>query len=410
MNTNTANIVIVGAGQSGAWVARSARETGFGGTITLIGDESHLPYERPPLSKAALLGTGDAFAPVFDRAEYDTLGIRVEPGRHVTSIDRAGRCVICSDGTRFPYDRLALATGGRAARPRFPGSDLPGVLTLRTLEDAAAIAQKLRAGGHALIVGGGWIGLETAAAARQRGMSVTLLEAAGRLCARSLPPFMSAFLLDAHRRHGVDVRTGASLATLEALGDGRLAAVCGDGAPSLPPADVVVLGVGLTPRVDLAIAADLRVDKGIVVDATGATSDPAIFAAGDVACLPLSWHGGALRLESWANAQNHGMAVGRSMAGQPTRYDDLPWFWSDQYDMNIQMAGLFAPGREEILRGDPATGSFLLLQLDGNKIAAAAAVNAARDLKKARRLIQAGDSVDSRALADPQVALERVRV
>lgn len=402
------NVVVVGGGQAGAWVARSVREAGFDGTVTLLGDESHLPYERPPLSKAGLLGTGAAYTPVFAPEDYKELNIRIELGKRVTAIERATGQVVCADGSRYPYDRLALATGGRPRRPVFPGNDLEGVLTLRNLEDAAAIAARMNEGGHALIVGGGWIGLEVAAAARQRGMSVSLLEFAERLCARSLPPFMSDYLLRTHLERGVQVRTQASLAGVRAMDDGRLLATLAGSGECIEPADLIVLGVGLVPDIELAAAAGLHVANGIVVDATGATSDPDIFAAGDVACLPLSWQTDRLRLESWANAQNQAIAAGRAMAGDPVHYDDLPWFWSDQYDLNIQMVGLFASGREQVVRGDPAAHSFSLFQLEGSRIVAAASVNAARDLKHAKQLIKKAKLVDIASLADPAIPLDRL--
>lgn len=404
----SANIVVVGAGQAGAWVARSAREAGFEGAVTLIGDESHLPYERPPLSKAGLLGTGAAHTPVFAPEDYEALDICVELDKRVTAIERATREVVCADGSRYPYDRLALATGGRARRPVFPGNDLAGVLTLRNIEDAAAISARMREGGHALVVGGGWIGLEVAAAARQRGMSVTLLEFGDRLCARSLPPFMSDYLLRTHLGRGVQVRTQVSLAKVRAADDGRLLAKVAGSGECVEPADLIVLGVGLAPDIELAAAAGLHIENGIVVDATGATSDPDIFAAGDVACLSLSWQTDRLRLESWANAQNQAIAVGRAIAGEPVHYDDLPWFWSDQYDLNIQMVGLFAPGREQVIRGDPATHSFSLFQLEGGRIVAAASVNAARDLKHAKQLIKKAKLVDTTSLADPAIPMDRL--
>ncbi|WP_224031404.1 NAD(P)/FAD-dependent oxidoreductase [Paraburkholderia caribensis] len=400
------SIVIVGAGQTGAWIARSVREAGFDGNITLLGDEPHLPYERPPLSKAGMIGGESAFAPVFERDEYEKLNISFEPGKRVVAIQRHERQVVCADGSQYLYDRLAIATGGRARRPAFPGSDMPGVMTLRTLEDATAISERLTEGGHALVIGGGWIGLEMAAAARQRGMSVTVLEAADRLCARSLPAFMSDYLLSAHVKEGVDVRTKTSLERIDAADDGRLIATLTNG-DQLEPADLVVIGVGLIPNVELALEAGLHVNDGIVVDETGATSDPAIFAAGDVASIPFSWRENRLRLESWANAQNHGIAVGRAIAGESVKYDDLPWFWSDQYDMNIQMVGLFVPGLQEIVRGDPATRRFTLFQVDGSRIVAAASVNAARDLKRTRQIIKDGKTVNVPALADSTVPLER---
>jgi len=404
----TTSIVVVGGGQAGAWIARSARDAGFEGTVTLLGDEAHLPYERPPLSKAGLLGVGLSYSPVFEKEEYEKLGIRFESKKRVIAIERSARRVICADGTHYPYDRLALATGGQARRPIFPGSELPGVLTLRTVEDAAAIAARMRPGGHAVIVGGGWIGLEVAAAALQRGMSVTVLEGAERLCARSLPPFMSDFLLRVHSSRGVRVLTQTSTGRIRAGEGGKLIATPLTGESDVEPADFVVLGVGLVPDVELAVQSGLHVDNGIVVDETGMSSDPSIFAAGDVANFPLSWQSARLRLESWANAQNQGIAVGRTMAGEPVRYDELPWFWSDQYDMNIQMVGLFAPGRLEILRGDPAKGSFSLFQLEEGRIVAAASVNAARDLKRARQMIKSATVVDASALANSTISIDRV--
>jgi len=403
----TSNIVIVGGGQAGAWVAQSVRDAGSTANVLLLGDESHLPYERPPLSKAGLLETGAAHVPVFTAEEYEKQGIRIELGKRVIGIDRAAQRVTCSDGSQYPYDRLALATGGQARRLPFPGNDLPGVLTLRTLEDASAISARMQRGGHVLVVGGGWIGLEVAAAARQRGMSVTLLEFGDRLCARSLPAFMSDYLLNVHTRQEVEVRLQASLDHVRAGEDGRLTASLTGG--ECLSADMIVLGVGLAPNVDLAIAAGLAVENGIVVDEVGRTSDPNIFAAGDVASMPLSWHPQRLRLESWANAQNQAIVAGRAMAGDCGRYDDLPWFWSDQYDLNIQMAGLFSPGRQQVVRGDPATGSFSLFQLESGKIVAAVSVNAARDMKNAKQMIKKAKVVDPDALADTSIPLDRLR-
>lgn len=399
----TSRIVVVGGGLAGAWIARAAREAGFAGPITLLTDERHLPYERPPLSKAGLMGAGHE--PLFTQEEYDLLEIEVQCEKHVVAIDRDECIVRCADGSIYPYDRLALATGGRARRPMFPGSDLPGVFTLRTREDGQAIAARLAAGGKALIVGGGWIGLEVAAAARERGTEVTLVESADRLCGRSLPRLMSDYLLAKHRDRGVDILLSASLMRLEQSGGHRLRATLTGGLGSIDEIDLVVLGVGLVPNVELALEAGLAVDNGVVVDKSGRTSDPDIFAAGDLANVQLSCSADRIRLESWAHAQNHGLAVGRAIAGIESDYDELPWFWSDQYDMNIQIAGLFAAGREEVLRGDLANGRFSLFQLENDRIVAVAAVNAARDLKRAKRMILSATSVSGGALADLAIPL-----
>jgi 3-phenylpropionate/trans-cinnamate dioxygenase ferredoxin reductase component len=401
------NIVIVGAGQAGAWVARSLRDAGFAGSVTLVGSETHLPYERPPLSKRGLSIGEPAFDLVFTREDYTNLRIDLVLGTSVISVDRDNRSILCSDGKYLVYDRLVLTTGGRARRPLFTGNDHPGVFTLRTIEDAAAISERLHVGRHMVVAGGGWLGLEVAASARARGLEVTVIEGAGRLCARSLPESLSTFLLNKHLSHGVDVKLGTSLTRLD-LENERLVGTTGGDSQELRPADLVVLGVGLEPNTEIAIKAGLNVDNGIVVDEYGSTSDPHIYAAGDVANLPCSWGGGRMRLESWANAQNHGIAVGRSVAGEKLAYDELPWFWSDQYDMNLQMAGIFAPGLREVWRGDPVGGSFSLFQVRHDRVVAAASINAPREFRQAKLLIKSMQKVDVTVLADRGSRLDKL--
>jgi 3-phenylpropionate/trans-cinnamate dioxygenase ferredoxin reductase subunit len=402
-------IVIVGAGQAGAWVARSLRETGFDGAITLLGNEKHLPYERPPLSKAGLADNEGGYVPVFSKDDYTNLDINLVLGKRAISVNRAEQYVICDDGSWFRYDKLALTTGGRARIPPIPGNDLPGVLTLRTIEDATAISQGMQAGARIVVIGGGWIGLEVAAMARGRGLDVTVVETGDRLCARALPPSMSAYVLGKHRSNDVEVLLRTSVEQLHRAEDGRLIVTTASTGEKLAPADLVVLGVGIEPNTELASMAGLIVEDGIVVDEYGVTSDPNIFAAGDVARLPCPWGDGRrMRLESWANAQNHGIAVGRALAGCMVPYDDLPWFWSDQYDANIQMAGLFVPEAVEVVRGGADTDSFTLFQVCDRRVIAAASVNAARDMRFAKQLIKTARQVDPMTLADPMIRLDKL--
>jgi len=394
-------IVVIGAGQAGAWIARSAREAGFDGSITMIGNEVHLPYERPPLSKDGLTcGEGAGYKPVFDAQEYAEMRIAVVTGEHVATIDREQRRVILESGRVYEYDKLAIATGGRARRPAFPGSDLPHVLKLRTLEDSAAIAARLRDAQHAVIVGGGWIGLEVAASARAHGVQTTVLEFADRVCARSVPPRISDYLKHVHQQEGVNILLNTSVDRIDCLDDGRLSVVLAGSNTVLEPADVVVLGAGLIPNVELAAHAGLEIDNGIVVDQRGATSDPLIFAAGDVAATPLSWAGRRIRLESWANAQNQAIAVGRNMAGIATGYDDLPWVWSDQYDLNIQISGIFDAGKVEMIRGYPESNNFTLFQTEGHRITAAVAVGNVKEAKLIKKLIKDRAEIDIEKFAD----------
>jgi 3-phenylpropionate/trans-cinnamate dioxygenase ferredoxin reductase subunit len=398
-------IVIVGAGQAGGWAAKTLRTEGFTGQIVLVGDEAHPPHERPPLSKAVMAGAAEgASTHLFKPDELAALDLDFRAGERVTAIDRAAKRVTLASGTAVDYGKLILCTGGAARRLPVPGGDGPRVHYLRTIDDSLAIRARLAAGAHLLVIGGGWIGLEVAATARKRGVAVTLIEALPRLCERSVPPEISAHLLALHQANGVDVRLGEGVKAIDE-GD-AVSIVLGSGARV--SGDAVVVGIGLVPNVALAQAAGLAVENGIVVDEQGRTSDPDVFAAGDVANLPLACLGRRLRLESWANAQNQAIVAAKAALGQDARYDELPWFWSDQYDMNLQILGLPAQWPAPVTRRAPAGGGFSHFYLDGERIVSIVAVNAPRDLRAARKLLETRKPVRAEDLANPAVALQKL--
>lgn len=385
-------VVIVGAGQAGAWVARTVRENAAEAQITLIGEEVHEPYERPPLSKGVMSGAESSPPCVLSAMQAQELNIDMRLGITVTSIDRVEKRVRLSTGEEASYDKLVLATGGSARRPNIPGIDLPGVHTLRTLDDAVRLRTDMQTGKSLLVLGGGWIGLEVAATARQLGMSVTLIEGGSRLCARSVPPDVSDFLLARHLREGVNVHLNGALTAIRNDTDGRLRAVTHYGEQSF---DAIVVGIGLDPNTALAKGCGLEVSNGVLVDILGRSSDLNIYATGDVANQPCTWNGGdpgsRIRLESWANAQNQGIAVGRALTGYKANYSqDIPWFWSDQYDLNLQVLGIPTSGGKNVWRGSPESGKFCIFQLVDERIQSVIAVNMARELKIAKRWIKSG--------------------
>ena len=403
MSANT--IVIVGAGQAGGWAAKTLRAEGYAGRIVLVGAERHPAHERPPLSKAVL--AGDA-APetthLFKPDEHAALNLDFRAEACATRIDRSAKRVELAGGDSVPYDKLILTTGGTARKLPIPGGDLPRVYYLRTIEDCLAMRGAIGAGKKLSVIGGGWIGLEVAATARKRGTSVVVVEALDRLCARTVPPPISAFLQARHERAGVEIRLGVGVQAIE--DHGALAVRLADG--SIIEADAVIAGIGLEPDVTLAREAGLTVDNGVVVDEQCRTSDPEIFAAGDCANTPLPCLGRRVRLESWANAQNQAIVAAKAALGQDVRYDELPWFWSDQYDVNLQILGLPARWSDPVVRGDPASGSFSHFYLDGERIAAIVSVNAPRDLRAAKKLVQTRKPVSAASLADPAVQLQRL--
>lgn len=397
--------VIVGAGQAGAWIARTLRAEGYSGRLILIGEEPHWPYERPPLSKGVL--RGEAHPPLLSAEDAASLGIEGWLPERVTGIDRAERRVTCASGRSVTYERLFLTTGGRARTlPGVSPGLSPRVHVLRTRDDGDRLRTAMVPGCRLAVVGGGWIGLEAAASARGLGAEVTVIEAAERLCTRTLPPVVSEYLHRLHAANGVTIVTGTGPLQISATAD---SVTITPGAGDPVTADLVLLGIGMSPATELAAACGLTVEDGIMVDETGRTSDPAIYAAGDNTRHPNSFAGGSLRLESWANAQNQAIAVAKAALGQSVQYDDIPWLWSDQYDASLQILGLPHRAETVIARGDPdgGKGCWLMLAADGS-VAGAVAVNAARDLAGLRKMLAAAKAPDPAAWADTAIPVPKL--
>lgn len=401
--------VIIGAGQAGAWVARSLRAASPVTQITLLGQETHAPYERPPLSKGVLAGRESAPPCLLSPEQLAELQIDFQSGTTVTAIDRVTGQVECANGQRIGYDKLVIATGGRARQPRMPGAELPGVHTLRSWSDCQTILAALQSGRSLLVLGGGWIGLEVAATARRMGLNVTLVEDGERLCARSVPIDISLYLMALHEQEGVEILLNTSVGAIRRHPDGRLIVDLGQGERV---ADLIVAGIGLEPNIELAVHCGLEINNGIVVNSQGQTSDSNIYAVGDVANQPCVWIGAPLesrlRLESWANAQNQAIAVGRVLADESVHYDEIPWFWSDQYDMNLQVLGLPDSEGVHTLRGSKANGRFCVFQTVAGKLRSVIAVNMARELKVAKRWMVNGSCPSATDLANMDIRLDKV--
>ncbi len=397
------DIVVIGAGQAGATLVATLRRDGFAGKITLIGEEPVLPYERPPLSKAYLLGEM-ARERLYLRpaAFYADNDVEVITGLRVDTIDRGGKVVIAGD-RQFPYDKLALCTGSVPRRlPEAIGGALPGVFTVRTLADVDAMAPLMRPDARALVVGGGYIGLEAAAVASKIGMRVTLVEMADRILSRVAAPETSDYFRALHRRHGVDIREGTGLQEL--TGEDRVTGAVLSHGETLA-ADVVIVGIGISPATALAEASEIVVENGIRTDAQGRTSDPDIWAAGDCASLP--YRGRRIRLESVQNAIDQAECVARNMLGAGQDYVPYPWFWSDQYDCKLQIAGLSA-GHDRIVtrEGPEGSGQTAFWYYRGDTLLAVDAMNDARSYMVGKRLLEAGRSPDPAAVADPDTDLK----
>lgn len=397
------DVVIIGAGQAGVQVALSLRQKGHEGAITLIGDEAHLPYQRPPLSKAYLKGEMGRDSLTLRPA--DTLagqGIALRLGTKAIGIDRAGHLVM-TDGEPVPYDRLVLATGTRPRALTLPGADLPGLCSLRGIEDADALGAALQTARNLVIIGGGFIGLEVAATARAKGLTVTVVEAAVRVMARAVAPVVSTWFEAMHRTMGTTVLTSTGVAAIE--GTARVEAVILSDGTRLP-ADLVLVGIGAVPNAQLALAAGLPCPNGIEVDAQGRTADPDIFAVGDCSLHPNPYAGGPFRLESVQNAIDQAKAVAGALLGGAAPYDAVPWFWSDQGSAKLQTTGLPISPEAHVLRGDPDQGRFTVFHLKGGRIIAADSVNMPADHMAARRLVAARAAVASETLADPAIPLK----
>ncbi|ETX28463.1 NAD(P)/FAD-dependent oxidoreductase [Roseivivax isoporae] len=401
------DVVVIGAGQAGASLVARLRARGYAGRLTLVGAEPVPPYQRPPLSKAYLLGEMTAerlyLRPESFYAEQD---IALRTGAPATAIDRAARTVTVG-GEALRYDALALTTGSVPRRlPAAMGGHLDGVVTVRSLADVDAMAHRFGPGARVLVVGGGYIGLEAAAVAAKRGLAVTLVEAAPRILGRVAAPQTADYFRALHRAHGVDIREGTGLDRLEGDGAGRVhTARLADGTDL--PVDFVVVGVGIAPDTALAEQAGLEIDNGIATDASGRTSDPAIWAAGDCASFPHA--DGRLRLESVGNAIDMAERVADNMLGTPAPYLPKPWFWSDQYACKLQIAGLSAGHDRVVTRGDGRgedAGAVSFWYFRDGRLIAIDAMNDPRAYMVGKRLIEAGATPDPGAVADPATDLK----
>ncbi|MFE6042495.1 NAD(P)/FAD-dependent oxidoreductase [Streptomyces sp. NPDC056452] len=402
-------VVVVGAGQAGFDTACALRSRGFRGRITLIGDEPPGPSYRPPLSKGYLAGTVAAeeiaLRPPSFYTEQD---IELLPGDRVASLDRERRTVLLESGLRLPYDRLVLATGSRPRTLPVPGASLTGVLSLRGLADAEDLRLRLSGPPRRLVVvGAGFIGLEVAATARGLGHEVTVVEAQPRALARALTPTVSDRIVAEHRERGVRVLLGREVTALFGDGEGRVQVMELDGGERIA-ADLIVVGVGVLPNIELALAADLLVGDGVVVDAQLRTSEPDIFALGDCARFPSPHAGRHVRLESVQNASDQAKCVAAAICGEPYAYTAVPWFWSEQYALRLQIAGLTAGHDETVTVGDLADGKFSVFCFRGGRLTGVESVNRPADHGIARRLLTAGTDLSPATVREPGFDLKRL--
>jgi 3-phenylpropionate/trans-cinnamate dioxygenase ferredoxin reductase subunit len=403
MAPDAGQVLIVGAGQAGTLAAEALRSGGYAGAITLLGDEPCGPYHRPPLSKAWLAGElSDAQLVLRAPEMLARKQITLRTGVQVRAIDRAARQLTLADGETLPYTGLVLATGATPRRLDLPGGDAANVLPLRSRADAAQIAAGLaRCAAQQLpvvVIGGGFIGLEVAATARKQGLAVTVLEAAPRLLGRVLAPLLSDWYAALHRRHGVQLLLDARISAIQTEGGQAVAVSLADGTQL--PCGLVVLGVGVSANETLAREAGLATERGIVVDACGRTADPLIVAAGDCAARRLD-DGSLLRLESVQNATEQARSAAAALLGQARPFTATPWFWSDQYDKKLQMAGLSTGADDWAVRGDIASGSaFSVYHFRAGHLVAVDSVNAAKDHLLARKLLDAGVTPTAKQVTD----------
>ncbi len=392
-------VVIIGAGQAGGEAAQRLRQTGYAGDITLIGEEPYAPYQRPPLSKAFLAGALDAPRLFLRPPEvYADENISLLTAVRVVWIDRAQKRVRLEGGRELAYDALILATGARARKLSLAGADLAGVNVLRTIADVDAMRPDFQPGAKLIVIGAGYIGLEVAAVARKLGLDVTVVEAAARPLARVTSPEVAGFFLDYHAAQGVRFALGAQPAVITGV-DRVTGLRLADGAELA--ADLVVAGIGVTPDTSLAQHSGLAVEDGIITDAACRTDDPCIFAIGDCARRPMAHYEGRMaRLESVHNAIEGAKIVAAAIMGEPAPTLEAPWFWSDQYGLKLQIAGLFQGYDKTILRGDMGAGAFALFYYRGDRLLAVDAVNRPPEFLAAKQLIQKGLSPEAAVLAD----------
>lgn len=399
-------VVIAGAGQAAAQAIITLRHGGFTGGLVLVGEERYFPYHRPPLSKKFLAGEMEIerlhLRPDHFYAENH---VDVRLATRVEQINRAAKTVRLSTGGEVHYDRLILATGGHVRRVPVPGEDLAGVHYLRNIDDVRRIRAGFQPDRRLVVVGGGYIGLEVAAVAVTAGLAVTVVEIADRLMARVVAPPISEFYLRAHREAGVDFRLGAGANAFRRASSG-LNVVCTTGAEV--PADLVVIGVGILPATQLAEEAGLECSNGIIVDEFCRTGDPDIFAAGDCTNHPNSLLGRRLRLESVHNAQEQGKTAALAILGMPEAYAQIPWFWSDQYDLKLQMTGLAEQYTSLVIRGDPESRSFAAFHFAGDRLIAVHAVNSPREFMLSKKLIAHGAQLDPSAVGDVTIPFKEL--
>jgi len=403
-----ADVVIVGAGHAGAQAAIALRQNGFTGSITMIGRESEPPYERPPLSKEYF-----AREKTFDRlyirppAFWGEKDVDLRLGTEVTKVDPAGKVLTLSDGASFTYGKLIWAAGGDPRRLTCPGADLAGLHAVRTRADCDQLMGEIDGGvNNIVVIGGGYIGLEAAAVLTKLGCKVTLLEALPRVLARVAGPELSAFYEKEHRDHGVDLRTGVAVEAI--VGEGRVTGVkLADG--TVIPAEAVIVGIGIVPAIGPLIAAGAAGANGVDVDDFCRTSLPDIYAVGDCAAFACDFAAGTvMRVESVQNANDQATCVAKAICGEEKPYHAFPWFWSNQYDLRLQTAGLSVGYDQTVTRGDPATRSFSIVYLKGGKVIALDCVNATKDYVQGRKLVEAGASPDPAQLADAGVPLKEL--
>ena len=397
-------VVVVGGGQAGYQIAASLRTEGYAGPVMLIGDEPNAPYQRPPLSKAFVLGKQD-HARLLLRPEtfYGDHGIELLAGETATAVDRVTRTVRLKSGRQVVYDELVLALGARNRLLPVTGAELEGVCYLRTLTEAIELKRRLEQAGSVVVIGGGFIGLEIAASARTLGKLVTVIEGQPRLMARAVGPAISEYLLAAHVAQGTTILLNTTVSEIRSSGGKAQQVLLKDG--RVLAADLVVVGVGVVANAELAREAGLPVDNGIVVDEFLRTSDEHVFAIGDCARYPSAFSGSPVRLESVQNAVDQGVCVARTIAGKLTAYSAVPWFWSDQFDIRLQMAGLAEGHDHKVVRGDPATGKFSVFHFRAGKLCSVDSVNRPLDHLAARKLLASGTGLTPEQAADEGVNL-----
>jgi 3-phenylpropionate/trans-cinnamate dioxygenase ferredoxin reductase component len=397
-------IVIVGASLAGAKAAEELRERGFDGRVVLVGAEPGRPYERPPLSKDYLRGESER-AKAYVHAEdfYEQQQVELLTDSTVSAIDPGGSRVTLEDGRELGFDRLLLTMGAEPRRIQVPGADLDGVHYLRTLEHCETLRERLGSGGHLVVVGAGWIGLEVAVSARQRGLEVTMIDPLKLPNERIFGPEIGVFYRDVHAQHDVELVLGEGVEAFE--GDGAVARVRTAGG-RVVECDFAVVGIGVAPRAELAQAAGLEVDNGIVVDEQLRTSAPNVFAAGDVANAWHPFYGRRIRVEHWANALNQGPAAARAMLGETVSYDRIPYFFSDQYDVGMEYSGYATQWDEVVFRGERERGEFVAFWLKGGRVVAGMNISVWDVNEHVQAPIRARAAIDVTALTDPDTPLD----